>query len=141
MKAVVKSCWTFSSTAGKVWELGEEIEKAVKEFINSGKERDVKELDGKFLELLRGKDGEVILRFYYLTTTNVLLDDNYIRRKYGDFLRFIAEKGFAKRKEIDKEFHIHTDGLIKQCKEIGLIESSRKGYTLTKKGMEVLESG
>jgi|GEM_PF-2923293 len=134
MKAVVESYWTYSSNLGRVWELNEELEKAVKEFVKSGKNREVKELGDKFLELSRGKDGEIILRFYYLTATSILLDENYIKKKYGDFLKYIAEKGIARRKDIDKVFHIHTGKFIKQCKEAGLIESTSKGYRLTEDG-------
>jgi len=140
MKAVVESYWTFSSKVGHVWELDEGLEKIVREFKESGKDREVKELKGKFLELERNKNGEILLRFYYLTTTSVLLDENYINQKYGDFLRFIAEKGIVRKKEIEKEFRLYTDSFIKQCKEIGLIESTNKGYRMTEEGKRVIEA-
>ena len=141
MKAVVESYWTFSTKLGHVWELDEELEKIVREFKESGKDREVKELDDKFLELTRGKNGEILLRFYYLTTTSVLLDENYINQKYGDFLRFIANRGVAKSKEIKEVFHIWASKFIRQCKEAGLIESTSKGYRLTEEGKRCISNG
>ena len=66
------------------------------------------------------------------------MNENYINQKYGDFLRFIAERGVVRKKEIKKEFCIYTDRFIKQCKEIGLIESTNKGYRLTEEGKRVI---
>ncbi|RLI76832.1 hypothetical protein DRP05_12085 [Archaeoglobales archaeon] len=133
MKAIITGYTTTYSKVGHVFELSEDVAKAVEE-VKNGKDFIVidKARKGKVTVVRKAYNGDHIevVTFYPCTFAKVL-EKEQIFQEYKDIIEFFKENQPCRKAWVEKHFGFKAERFFREAKAINLVKSTNRGFVLS----------